>query len=236
MNQVTQKKLDKKAKRTYERIRNLIIRNTNRNIIVTYSGGKDSTLVLHFVLKVLKNNLRHVKTKIHLVYSDTGVEIPIYSQYTYTLLNQLRLWSKREGLDEVFKISIVKPLPTESFWYYLFVRGYSMPTYLFRWCTRRLKINPMKRYILQNTPAIVVLGVRHNESPNRNKSLNKRRLSKLWSSYDGVPDAKAFLPIIDWNENEVIEYLKSTTSPWGSSYGEFLSSSRNALAIFCLKR
>jgi len=218
----TKKLVDKKAKRTYERIRGLIIHNTNKNIIIAYSGGKDSTLILHFILRVLKNNLKHIKTQIHLVYSDTGVEIPMYSQYVYTFLDQLGLWSKREKMENVLRISIVKPLPTESFWYYLFVKGYPTPTYLFRWCTRRLKTNPMKRYILQNTPAIVILGVRHNESSNRNKSLNKRRLSKLWSSYDGITGVKAFLPIIDWNEDEVIEYLKSTTSPWGSSYERLL--------------
>jgi DNA sulfur modification protein DndC len=38
------------------------------------------------------------------------------------------------------------PLPEESFWVNLLVRGYPAPNRSFRWCTDRMKIRPTSRF------------------------------------------------------------------------------------------
>jgi len=215
--------LNKKVARTYKRIKELFRYISDENVIVAYSGGKDSTLVLHFLLRLLEENPTLVKTKVHIVYSDTGVEIPAYSQYVYSFLDRLKKWIELKSLNEVIKISIIRPLPTESFWYNIIVKGYPAPTYLFRWCTKRLKISPMRRYISQNLPAVLLLGSRATESSTRSKSLKKRKLSKLWTRYDDVPGVKAFLPVVDWDDADVIKYLKISKTPWGDSYDDLLT-------------
>jgi len=214
--------LIKKIKRSKNRIHNMLKDNKDKTIIFAFSGGKDSTLTLHFLLEILsKSRNNNFSKNIYVVFSNTGVEIPVYERYVYEFLDKLKNWINHENIP--LKVVEVKPVPEKTFWYCLFVRGYPMPTYSFRWCTRVLKTEPMRNFIKNHTPAVVVLGVRESESSTRKKTIKKRKTSKLWSSYDGVPNAKAFMPIVDWDENEVFECLENSTTPWGESYKELLN-------------
>jgi len=65
----------------------------------------------------------------------------------------------------------VRPKPDQTFWVNLLGRGYPAPTQSFRWCTERMKINPVSDFILDKVAAfgevVVILGSRSLESSSR---------------------------------------------------------------------
>lgn len=67
---------------------------------MTYSGGKDSTTVLHLVITMLEELHKEGKDTKHtyVVSSDTTVEMPIIEKYTKVRLNQIDEFAKSSGL------------------------------------------------------------------------------------------------------------------------------------------
>jgi len=216
-----------KAHLTYQRVKRLIL-NYNKNIVVSFSGGKDSSLVLYFVLKIIKNNkskIQRINKSISVVYVNTGVEIPIYLDWVKNFITSLKAWLKKENLNDKISVEVIEPNYDHSFWYYLLIRGYPTPTYFFRWCTDKLKIAPMKKYVKSRKPAIVIMASRNGESAGRNVSLRKRVKRKYWGVFEGVKDVETYYPIIDWTTNEVLNYLsrENTLTPWGENYRNLIS-------------
>src|SRR5438046_1044093 len=67
--------------------------------------------------------------------------------------------------------SLLKPIIEESFWVNIIGRGYPPPNRTFRWCTQRMKIDPVNVFVKQRIgrwgEAILHLGVRRAESQTR---------------------------------------------------------------------
>jgi len=63
---------------------------------------------------------------------------------------------------------LLQPSVKESFWVCLIGRGYPSPRTRFRWCTDRLKIQPVNHFIRQmvrkHGETIMILGIRKAES------------------------------------------------------------------------
>ncbi len=80
------------------------------------------------------------------------------------------------NLDLPVTISRTKPEIDKTFWVLLIGEGYPSPNMTMRWCTDRLKIQPtstyIKKYISKYGAAIVVLGVRRDESQHRQRSID----------------------------------------------------------------
>lgn len=160
--------------------------------VVTYSGGKDSTTVLHLVIRMLQelhNEGRDTK-HVYVVSSDTTVEMPVIEKYTQTRLDQIRQFAEESKL----KLSCHKlePKVEDSFWTLLLGLGYPSPTSSFRWCTERLKINPatefLKRLVTKHQSILMLLGVRSDESQARANSIDSRVLNhRGLSVHDSIP-------------------------------------------------
>ena len=107
-----------------------------------------------------------------------------------------------------FKTQMVVPDVGETFWSNLLGKGYPAPTKSFRWCTERMKINPVSDFIestvSKHGEVIVALGSRSQESASRAQSIAKHTIkgSEL-SRHSSLPNAYTYMPIENWHVDEV---------------------------------
>ena len=191
--------------------------------IVGFSGGKDSTLLLHLVVECLLTVAPDERRRpVYIVSNDTLVESPVFQTFVDKMLTQLR-----ENIDALrVPVEVVKthPLVEESFWVNLLGKGYPAPNRSFRWCTDRMKIRPTSRFIREQVSksgeAILLLGVRSSESATRSASI-ARHSDAGGSHLSPHSDHKGvwiFSPIKDLTTDEVWCALINNRPPWGGTY------------------
>ena len=160
-----------------------VYRSDNRPWVIGYSGGKDSTVVVHLVYQMLKNLRPEERHKtVYIVSSDTLVENPLIKIYMDDMLHLLDKSAKRDGLP--ISVNKVTPKPDTSFWANVIGRGFPTPRLngTFRWCTDRLKIAPSGQFVEniikeQHTEIVFILGVRKAESAARKRRIEGRELA-----------------------------------------------------------
>ena len=188
--------------------------------LITYSGGKDSTTVIILALELAKRGIVQPQ-QIDIVYADTKLEIPPLRENAVDFLRYVDQFSKDHSLP--VRCHIVQPDIDESFWFCLLGKGYPPPHQRFRWCTRRLKIQPARRLLDSTTKAsgtCVITGVRFNESKNRDHQLRLacRRGGEcgqgLWYFYSRGLGMSYLAPIVDWTECDVWDYLIFSAEGW----------------------
>jgi len=171
--------------------------------IVGYSGGKDSTAVVKLVFQSLLR-VRNRHKPVTVIYCDTGVEIPMASVLARKALNGLV--REARAFDLPICARILSPRLDERFFVKVIGRGYPPPTDKFRWCTDRLRIDPVSRFLEseQLESATIVLGVRESESSTRQLTLAENRThDRFWKKQRGVHNRRLFLPIVDYSIRDV---------------------------------
>lgn len=208
-----------KAKETIDYLKQQYFED-NRPWVVTYSGGKDSTTVLHLVIIMLQELHKENKATKHVyvVSSDTTVEMPIIEKYTNVRLEQITNFANSTDLP--ISCHKLEPKVEESFWTLLLGLGYPSPTNSFRWCTERMKINPatefLKGLVNKHQSILMLLGVRTEESQARANSIEGRVLNhRGLSVHDNIPNAYVLSPIKYWSNEDVWTYLSKNPFPWG---------------------
>lgn len=203
----------------------------NRPWIIGYSGGKDSTVVVHLVYEMLKR-LSPVKRKKHvyIVSSDTLVENPLIKQYLTSMIELISKSAKRDGLPITSKL--VCPEPSNTFWANVIGRGFPTPRIngTFRWCTDRLKIAPSGVFITdivktQSTEVVVLLGVRKDESIARKKRIEGREIEgRLLNRHETIKGAYVYPPIVELTTDDVWDILSSNNNKtsWGSDNNQLI--------------
>ncbi|BBD08438.1 DNA phosphorothioation system sulfurtransferase DndC [Desulfovibrio ferrophilus] len=215
----------------------------DRPWIIGFSGGKDSTTVLHLIWMALSQlSLSKLKKKIYCISSDTYVEMPLIEKYLHSKIDHL---NRSAALSEIpIEAYTVTPDVDETFWVNLIGRGYPAPYRNFRWCTDRMKIKPTSRFIKDKIAVhgdvVIALGVRRDESSARASSMQAERttedgkkigrkiISKYVSQHKDLPSASVFSPIEDWTTEEVWEFLDKHDAPWGGDHSELKILYRNA--------
>ncbi len=171
--------------------------------VVGYSGGKDSTALVKLIFQSLlriEERQRHVTV----IYCDTGVEIPLASTLARNAL--IGLEAEARGFDLPISVRILSPLITERFFVKVIGRGFPPPTDKFRWCTDRLRIDPVSDFLASEhvNSATVVLGVRESESATRKLTLIENGTDdRFWKTQRGARNRRLFMPILDYSIQDV---------------------------------
>lgn len=201
--------------------------------IIGFSGGKDSTVVTHAVFEALLQISPSRRTRpVHLVSNDTMVESPLVIAHLDIVTK--RIADAANGLGLPITVARTKPDPDKTFWVLLIGKGYPSPNMTMRWCTDRLKIQPTSGYIKEQVSesgaAIVLLGVRRDESQSRQKSIDKWRNARgsNLAPHERLPGALIYRPIVDLAVEDVWEILGTQHAPWGGDHSALIKLYRDS--------
>lgn len=177
-----------------EFVRQMVADYPTRRPVVSFSGGKDSTLVSHLVRKALQtDDIPHI-------FSDTTIEFP--DTYAY-------IRSFREQWPSIpWHIS-----SADRDWYEM-CDTFRPPSALLPWCCSVFKINGISqiyREVFKNTPVLNFQGIRAAESRRR------RNLTRIHTSKKVYAELCAE-PILHWKEAEVWIYLLAREIPFNDAY------------------
>lgn len=204
--------------------------------VIGYSGGKDSTATLQLVWLALAALPREqVKKTVHIINTDTLVESPVISKWVQTSLRAMDEAAKQQGLPFITHRLI--PAMDNTFWVNFIGRGYPFPRKKIRWCTDRLKIQPVNTFvrdqIAEHGEIIMVIGTRKAESARRAKTMayyEKKRVRELLSPNQSMMNELVFSPLENWNDNDVWVFLMQYQNPWGYSNKKLLTLYKGATA------
>ena len=204
--------------------------------MIGYSGGKDSTAAVQLVwmaIEALPEKLR--KKPIHIMNTDTLVESPVVSKWVEKSLEAMKKTASEKGLP--FIPERLTPSFDNTFWVNLIGRGYPFPRMKYRWCTDRLKIQPVNNFIknkiAEHGEIILVLGTRKQESTRRNRTmtnLEKKRVRELLSPNPTLANELVFSPLESWSNDDVWVFLMQYKNPWGYSNLDLMTMYRGATA------
>jgi DNA sulfur modification protein DndC len=182
--------------------------------IVTFSGGKDSTTTLIVSLEAALVHPEQVE-RIDIVYSDTMLEIPLIRQFALDFMKTI------QNMERVARLPIychiVRPEIEQRFWVCLLGKGYPPPHQRFRWCTRRLKIEPVENALksfVKPGKTLILTGVRFGESRARDARLHQscgrggECGQGVWFQFSSRLQAAYMAPIVEWGECDVWDFLQ----------------------------
>lgn len=174
--------------------------------IASFSGGKDSQVVLDLVSRVIPSS------DFHVIYSDTGYEIPS----SLELYEETKAFYQKQYPDIQFHLS----KNHQDILYYWDKMG--SPSRMHRWCCSVMKTAPLYRMLKRingtgKQPNVLVFeGVRAEES-------NRRSLYDRFGKgvkHNNVLNAR---PIFEWNATEIYIYLFMYNLPINQGYRNGLS-------------
>lgn len=195
----------------------------SRPWVIGYSGGKDSTAVLRLIYQAIRDLPKEKRTKpIFVVSSDTLVETPVVVELIEETLAKVRESAVRDELPFLVPDQVT-PKTKETFWVNLIGKGYPAPTRQFRWCTERMKIDPVSEFIRDKVAkygeVIVVLGSRSAESSSRAQVMKRHRIEgRRLARHTTLINAFVYTPIENWSADDVWEFLFSGPAPWGGDH------------------
>ncbi len=163
------------------------------DLVISFSGGKDSCAMLAYICE------KYPAIKKHVVFADTGWEHENAAAWCQSIAG-------RFGQT----VHIVKN-PNKTFFDMVESRG-MFPAPKYRQCTSDLKRGPIQTWIRNNVGRKVVqaIGIRAQESTGRAKQKPLKKNKRMTNSRRTVWD---WLPIFDWTEDQVKQYLADKNIP-----------------------
>lgn len=157
------------------------------------------------------------KKPVAILCTDTRVEIPAILEMVQSTLARIRRLSEQNDLN--IEVHLLRPPPEQSFWVNIIGRGYPPPNRIFRWCTQRLKIDPVTAFVNQRIghwgEAILHLGARRAESATRAQTMASREKRNGLCRHPDLPRVWVSNPIEHLTTEEVWAYLLQKPNPWG---------------------
>jgi len=175
-------------------IRQAVADHPSRLPVVSFSGGKDSTLVSHLVRKALETN------EIPHIFSDTTIEFPD----TYAYIQSFR---------EQWPSIPWHACSTDKDWYAM-CHIFRPPSALLPWCCSVFKISGISEIyagVFRSRQVLNFQGIRRAESPRR-RNLTRIHISKK------VHAELCAEPILHWREVDVWTYLLTQGIPFNDAY------------------
>ncbi len=220
----------------FEEIRHTYL-NDNRPWIIGFSGGKDSTCLVQLVWNALSElPPEKLQKQIYVISSNTLVEAPQIAERITTSLDKMEKAAKKIHLP--IGTNLLRPPTSDTFWVRMLGLGYPAPTTLFRWCTDMLKISNADRFIKdtvsEHGEAIVLLGMRKNESSAREQVMNLYKIeNSVLSRHSKFDQTYVYTPIEKFSAEDVWNYLLENKNPWGEENRDLLSMYQDANASEC---
>lgn len=209
----------------------VVYQHDRRPWLIGYSGGKDSTLLVSLAYEAITRLPPEARTKkVYIITSDTLVENPIVQRYMHDSSLMIDTSAKKYRNEDStlsdlnISAHVIYPDWEQTFWSRVIGFGYPTPEPPgFRWCTERLKIAPMNRFvderIKESGEIVILLGVRKAESATRNRTITAREIEgKLLNMHSDIKNAYVYNPITEIHNDLVWEFLlkDDAKSPWGS--------------------
>ena len=197
----------------------MVYRHDTRPWLIGFSGGKDSTLLCCLVFEMLNRmDKEEINKKIYVVSSDTMVENPLVARYMRAMSKMIGDY----GADLGIECTVITPEIDKTFWSCLIGLGYPTPELPgFRWCTDKLKIRPLNKYVLdtinQNGEIVMLLGVRKAESSYRARGIKAREIEgKLLIPHTDIKNAYVYNPLTEIPNERIWAFLLSgdAQTPW----------------------
>jgi DNA sulfur modification protein DndC len=190
----------------------------DRPWLVGFSGGKDSTMLASLIFEAILSAPDEQRRKpVSVLCTDTRVEIPAIAEMIEGTLTRMQKFSQQNDLN--IEVNLLRPPPEQSFWVNLIGRGYPPPNRTFRWCTQRLKIDPVTVFVNQRlghwSGAILHLGARRAESSSRAQTMAGREVRNGLHRHPDLPRVWVCNPIEFLTTEEVWAYLLQKPNPWG---------------------
>lgn len=201
---------------------------------IAYSGGKDSTATVAFVVWAIQQGKVKPPTSLTILYADTRMELPPLQQTAMQFMDALRL----SGIAT----QIVLPQMDDRFFVYMLGRGVPPPKNRFRWCTPQLKIEPMHAALQDlrdrtGEKLLMLTGVRLGESAARDQrialscSKDSGECGQGWfqvASDESVCDTLA--PLLHWRLCHVWDWLAGL--PLGDAQNTFYKITNNVAFVY----
>jgi DNA sulfur modification protein DndC len=180
--------------------------------IVAWSGGKDSTALVTLLPYLLDAGRVPRPTSLTVLYADTRLEL-------------LPLWLSARAVGEQLQergidVRTVTAPMDKRFLVYVLGRGVPPPNNTtLRWCTRQIKVDPMRaeiaRMVATRGAALVLTGVRLGESAVRDQRVHAScargdgECGQGWYQRDLAERGHATLaPLLHWRVCHVFEWLR----------------------------
>lgn len=183
------------------------ILSSNTDIFVTsFSGGKDSQVVLDLVTRVVPSE------DVVVIYSDTGYELPP----SLSLYNEVKDFYIQKYPNLRF-FTAKNHQPVLHYWDEI-----GTPSRIHRWCCSIMKSAPLSKLLKEivgngkQPNAILFDGVRAEESPSRS---SRSRIGKN-VKHNKIINVS---PILEWNATEIYLYLLLNGLPVNEAYRKGLS-------------
>lgn len=191
-----------------------------RHWALAYSGGKDSSTLATLIPWAIQTGRIDRPESLTILYADTRQELPPLQQTAMRLMEDLRL----DGFDA----QVVLPEMDDRFYVYMLGLGVPPPSNTFRWCTDKIKIQPMHAALagLRDSAGeklLMLTGVRLGESAARDGriavscSKDSGECGQGWmqvSTPESLADTLA--PLLNWRLCHIYDWLYF--DPYGHGY------------------
>lgn len=168
------------------------------NTVISFSGGKDSTVVADLVVRALEN------PKLVHIFGNTTLEFPMTIEYAHRF--------RKNNPQAILKIAKNKEQD-----FYNVCEDIGPPARMMRWCCSMFKTGPITRIInnlYKDKQILTFYGIRKYESVSRSK------YDRVSSNNESVKIQKQTVaaPIFDWKDIDVWLYIMTEQIDFNDSY------------------
>lgn len=171
---------------------------SEEQLAISFSGGKDSTVVADLVVRALSN-----PSIVH-IYGDTTLELPLSYEYAQRF--------RKNNPRCIFKVSKNKDQE-----FYDVAKKIGPPARMLRWCCTMFKTGPITRTIngiFRDKQILTFYGIRKNESTSRSK------YNRVESKAGEVKILKQTVasPIFYWCDGDIWLYMLAENVDFNDAY------------------